>query len=412
MEPYHWFNLFLLLTMGVSLALALSSQALQNRFVASEPLVALAAGVVAGPFVLDIARLEELSGDPNSLLEQISRVTLAIAIVTAALRVGWRWVRGHLRELALILFVGLPAMWASSYLALELALGLSLLPMLLVAAIVTPTDPVLAQAVLTSEAAERNVPERLRRLISCESAANDGLALVLVMVPVLLIEGTGAAFAGELLYVVFWEVLAALVAGAAAGLLLGWILRGIGDRWATEAGLLTVSVLLALVTLAGARLINMDGLFGVFGAGIGLSAMIGQERQAQHADFSHAIARLFHLPLLVLLGAALPLAEWREIGWPLLLGVVLVLLFRRLPVLLLLAPLLRPVQGLPSAIFAGWFGPIGIAALFYATLAVERLGDHQAFVVVTAIVTGSVVAHGLSDTVGAKWLGRARGAHG
>lgn len=407
MALHHWLNLFLLIAAGTALGLALVSQALQNRFVASEPLFALAVGILAGPFGFDLARMEQLTGNPNGLLEQLARVTLSIAILTAALRVGWQWLRIRWRDMAVVLLVGLPLMWLSSFLILEAVLGLALLPALLIAAIVAPTDPVLAQAVVTSKVAERNVPEPLRQLISCESAANDGLALALVTVPLLLIEAAPVDLRHELLYLVLWEIIAAAVVGGAAGLGVGLIIKALGERWMTEAGLLTVSILMALATLAGVRLLGMDGLFGVFGAGIGLSAVIGRERQAQHADFSHTIARLFHLPLLVLLGAALPLDDWLQLGWPLALTVVLVLLLRRLPALLLLSPLLSAVTSWRSALFAGWFGPIGIAALFYATLAVERAGADQAFVIASAIITGSVVAHGLSDTLGARWLGRA-----
>ena len=38
--------------MATALGLALISKALSNRFIASEPIVAVAAGVIFGPFVL------------------------------------------------------------------------------------------------------------------------------------------------------------------------------------------------------------------------------------------------------------------------------------------------------------------------------------------------------------------------
>lgn len=47
---------------------------------------------------------------------------------------------------------------------------------LLVAAAVTPTDPILAQAVVGGPWAEQHVPAHLRHMLMCESGCNDGAA--------------------------------------------------------------------------------------------------------------------------------------------------------------------------------------------------------------------------------------------
>ena len=51
------------------------------------------------------------------------------------------------------------------------------------------------------------------------------------------------------------------------------------------------------------------------------------------------------------------------------------LVLRRPPVLLCLHPLLRcDMRGLDAA-FLGWFGPVGVAALYYGTFAARETGD-------------------------------------
>ena len=151
MDRIASFNLIVFLCMATVLGLALVSKALSNRFIGSEPIVAVAAGAIFGPHVLGLVNLAELTDHQPVLLEQLSRLTLAIAIITGTLRVGWPWVRRHLRDVAIILLIGLPLMWGLSVAALIATLPLPALTLVLLAAIATPTDPVLAQAIVTSE---------------------------------------------------------------------------------------------------------------------------------------------------------------------------------------------------------------------------------------------------------------------
>lgn len=53
---------------------------------------------------------------------------------------------------------------------------LSFISALVISACLTPTDPILASAIVGGKFAENNVPENIRFLLQAESAANDGLA--------------------------------------------------------------------------------------------------------------------------------------------------------------------------------------------------------------------------------------------
>jgi sodium/hydrogen antiporter len=46
----------------------------------------------------------------------------------------------------------------------------------------------------------------------------------------------------------------------------------------------------------------------------------------------------------------------------------------------------------------GWFGPIGVAALFYANLSVREAGVEEAWVIGSLIICASILVHGLSAT--------------
>ena len=70
-------------------------------------------------------------------------------------------------------------MWTSSGLLIWWFLEVPFQLPVLIGAIVTPTDPVIASSIVTGPFATQHVPQRIRRLLSFESGANDGLAFAL-----------------------------------------------------------------------------------------------------------------------------------------------------------------------------------------------------------------------------------------
>ena len=80
----------------------------------------------------------------------------------------------------------------------------------LIGAIVTPTDPVVASSIVAGGVAERNLPARLRHAISSESGFNDGLALPFVVLPVLVLtEPPGEVLGHWLTHTILLEIVGA-----------------------------------------------------------------------------------------------------------------------------------------------------------------------------------------------------------
>lgn len=108
----------------------------------------------------------------------------------------------------------------------------------------------------------------------------------------------------------------------------------------------------------------------------------------------------------MLLGLVLPWQEWLQLGWKGLLLASAVLLLRRLPAILLLNPLMTRLKSVPDVLFVGWFGPIGVAALYYIHLSLHHTGIKDVWVVGSLIIVASIVAHGISATPLSKLYGR------
>ena len=389
-------NIALLVVGSLVLLVGLFSEPIK-RSVLSAPLIALALGVMLGPAafgVLDPSRW----GRQEIILEEAARLTLAIALMGVALRLPDAYPLTRWRAMAVMLGLVMPLMWLASGLLTFLILGLPFWVALLIGAVITPTDPVLASTIVQGESAQENLPARLRNLLSGESGANDGLAYPLVFLPILLLQRPpGEALGHWVAYTLLWEVAAGVFMGALVGYGAGWILR-----WATHKGnigqpsYLAYTVALGLLVLGGAKLLGTDGILAVFAAGVAFSASASIDEESQEEHVQEAVNRFFILPIFVLLGMALPWDKWVELGWGGLTLIVAVLLLRRLPAVLALNPLIDQTRGLKDALFLGWFGPIGVAALYYASLAPREAGVEEVWVVGSLIITASVIAHGMS----------------
>ena len=64
-----------------------------------------------------------------------------------------------------------------------------------------------------------------------------------------------------------------------------------------------------------------------------------------------------------------------------------------------------------SAAFAGWFGPIGAAALFYAMMIQDETGSAALWPPISLAIGASVLAHGVSSTPLTRLFGRGRHEH-
>lgn len=409
MSPDIWASLFCIF--GLLTILGTTSGVVNERLWVSEPLTCVLAGIAIGPVGLGLLHLDA-GADPHSalFLQEAARITLAIAVTGAAMRLPADWLRENWRGLAIPLGPGMLLMWGVGSLVASVTLGLSWLPSLLLGAALAPTDPVLSAPILTGRLARNAVPEDLRHGLTAESGINDGLAMPLVLLPVLLLSGQdpGRAWIEWVLRVVIWEVGIALVVGGLAG----WVaLRCL--RWARScpeadsASLLSVTIVLALTVLSGVRLLGGDGVLGAFVAGAVLNVGHRENNVAlQQERFSEAIGRFFDLPIMILFGVALPWSAWTDLGWPVAAFAAGILLLRRMPAWMLLRPKMPWTPRKQDALFAGWFGPVGAAAVFYGLLIQQETELAIVWPAISLAVFASVVAHGVTGTPLTRLFGR------
>ena len=393
----------LLAAVGVLGVVVATMSAKMRSLPISEPLLGLVAGIVLGPQVIGVLTMPPLVAE-QSLLHEVSRVLLAISVMAVALRYPFGEIRRHVRPVLILLLLVLPVMAMVSAGLGWAILGMPLAAAALFGAAISPTDPVLSSSVVTGEAAERVLPARDRQLLSVESGSNDGLALPLVLVAITM---TGALTPGGALVESAWQVGGGVVLGVGIGWLGGRALR-LGARHGATASApaLFFTVVLALGILGAAGLLHVDGVLAVFVGGVAFNIGGTGRDRASEDSVDEAINRFAVLPLFVLFGAALPWQQWVELGWQGVALMLAVLLLRRIPIVLLMK---RPLKlRLPDALYLGWFGPVGVAALFYLTMEAERLGANgQVLAAGSLVLAGSTIAFGLTGVFGRELYRRA-----
>jgi NhaP-type Na+/H+ or K+/H+ antiporter len=361
------------------------------------PMAALLVGAAMGPQALDLLH-PGAWGEVDTIIEHGARLTIAIGLMAIALRLPPDYFLRHVRTLAIMLLFVMPAMALSAGLLVYALLGLPLLLALLVGALLCATDPIVSTSIVTGRVAERILPARLRNLLLGESGANDGLAFPLVWLPILLIAHEAQA-AGQqwLLHTLLWQVGGSVLLGALLGCVAGRLLVIAEKHHAIEVtSLLAYTIALTLLTLGVGELLHTNAILAVFVSGILFGRAVGERERGQEERVQEAINGFFTLPIFVLVGLTIPWQGWAELGWQGAALAALILLLRRLPAVLLAHGSAPAIRSTPDALFIGWFGPIGIAAIFYAMVATKHTGNPMLWHLTTLVVCASVLVHGMT----------------
>jgi len=274
----------------------------------------------------------------------------------------------------------------------HVVVGLDWIESFLLGAVLSPTDPVFASALVGND----KVPGRLRHLLNVESGVNDGLALPFVVVLVAVAQGSQDVHAAGL----GLELLIGIVLGVAVPF--GAIkLEQTRFFKASHAYEPLNAVAIGLLVLALSKAIDGNLLLAAFSAGITV-ATVGSAQRESFEEFGELAAELLKLAALLVLGALITPAFLREIsigGWIFALLTLVVARPAALAVSFVGAQL-----NLREQVAAMWFGPKGFASVVYGLLVLDSgISDSVLlFHVVAVTVTMSILLH---SSTAWSWLG-------
>jgi len=398
--------------------------------------VCLAFGALIGPWALDLVQLD--MRESRHWLERLTEVAVLFSLFNTGIKLRLALHRKAWH--AAYLLAG-PVMLASIVgvcLAAHYLLTLPWATSLLLGAMLSPTDPVLAGLVQVNNAQDF---DRVRFGLSGEAGLNDGTAFPFVIFALLVFGHTPGNFD----WVQGW-LLKDLVWGVPMGLLIGYGLgRGVGHlmiylRIKNSDSTTSPNDFLALALIAIAYVVAQGlGAFGflsVFAAGLGLrqaevvttqsdvpaehiaKPVLGHMESDPEAAiakgdddisdsqlaagvmmgdmlaFGSLVERAMEVLLITLLGATIALYwDWRAVG----LGLALFCVIRPVSVWVLVSGKLLNRR---QKALVGWFGIRGIGSLYYLCYALSHglpQDTAQTSISLTlSVVALSILLHGIS----------------
>ena len=272
----------------------------------------------------------------------------------------------------------------------------------LLGAVLTPTDPVVTSTVVTAQ----RVPARIRHTLNLESGLNDGLALPFVLF-FLILAGPGGDPGSEALELAGEAAFGALIGvglGLGGGRLHHLVPGAITHRY---EGIFAIGIGLAAFGLADVTFGN--GLVAAFVAAIALGAS-EHEITDRFADFSENVSTIFQVLTFFVFGAIIVATGYDRSILALAAFILFALLVAR-PVAVMGA-LAGTGLPRPHKLFIAGFGPKGVASMLFALLVLDGniASGETVFDVAAFVILASILAHGLTDTVGASWIERRMGA--
>ena len=379
---------------GALLAVAAGLSGLMNGTVLSISVLAVTAGIgfgLAGAFT---------PSPGDEVVVEVIELALILTLFADGLVVDRELLRRHWGSPTRAIVIAMPIT------LVLLALGAkALFPALswpeafLLGAVLSPTDPVVTSAIVASA----RVPEVVRHTLNVESGLNDGLAVPFVLFFLVLAEATTGA--GQEALTLLGEAGIGLVIGAALGLAGGWVLHRLPGGGMTHRyeGLYALGIGLAAFGLSDATIGN--GLVAAFVAGVTLG-LVEHELTEAFIGFNENFSAIFQVVTFFIFGALVVATGYEGEILPLLAFIVFTLAIAR-PAAVGLA-FLRSRLPLVQRGFIAWFGPKGVASMLFALFVLNSRADERTLVfdVAAFVILASILAHGLTDTVGAGWIER------
>ncbi len=389
------FNEALLLT-GALLTIAAALSGVMRGTVLSISVLSVGLGIglaEAGVVSVD-------AGDESVI--QLITLALVLTLFADGMFVERELLARHWSPVALALVLAMPITMALLAGAAKLLFPeLEWAEAFLLGAVLAPTDPVVTSTVVTST----KVPENVRHTLNLESGLNDGLALPFVLFFLVFAEPGGDA--GHEGLELLGEAGSGAVLGIAIGALGGRLHNrlpggGITPRY---EGMYAIGFGLAAYGLAEVTFGN--GLIAAFLAGIVL-ALAEHDVPDAFVEFAENVSAISQILTFFVFGALIVATGYDGEVWKLLVFVPFALLVAR-PAAVMLS-FLRERLPMAQKLFIAWFGPKGVASMLFALYVLNSEIEGGArtliFDVAAFTIVASIAAHGLTDTVGPRWVAR------
>ncbi|GAA2619859.1 cation:proton antiporter [Streptomyces tubercidicus] len=371
---------------GVALLIAVLLSGLAARTVLSTSLLFLVSGALVSDGFLGLIHIT-----PDSEIVSVTAdLALFAVLFTDGMHVSFPKLRENWKNPARALGLGMPLAFLGMALVTHYLVGLDWTTSFLVGAVLAPTDPVFASAIV----GRKEVPAKLRQLLNVESGINDGLALPLVLI-LIAAAGPTAGHADTSLATIGLE----LGLGLALGILLPVLVNGLVRfrLLGSEPKLQPLLPLAIGIILYGlCHLTHANPYLAAFSAGAVLTAA-SPEAKSAFEPLGEALAELAKFAALLVFGALLTPQLFGDLPLGGYAAVILAIVLIR-PASLLLS-LIGTRFARREKLVAAWFGPKGFASVVYGLLVLQSgiPQGHEAYTLIAICIATSIIAHSSTD---------------
>ncbi|MBG0740628.1 cation:proton antiporter [Paeniglutamicibacter antarcticus] len=378
----------LTLAFAVLLILGVLISERASRTVLSTAVLFLLGGFALGQGMLGVIPIQP--SDP--VVGVLAQLALFSVLFTDGMKVPLSGLRRAWRLPGRALLLGLPLTLLITALLAHFIAGLPWLQSFLLGAVLSPTDPVFAAAIV----GRKEVPGRLRHLLNVESGLNDGLALPIVLVLLALGDGMEVGIGG-----LAEEIGLGLLIGVLVPLIVIWLER-LPFLMATKGLQPLVAVSIGLLVLAICLVTGANLFLAAFSAGITV-ANAGPGFREEFEQFGELVSELLKLAAILVFGALItPTFLFSEISWTGWVFAVLAIVAAR--PLALLVSFLGTRLPAKEQLAAMWFGPKGFASVVYGLLVLQSgaARSDELFHLVGLVIVLSILAHSSTDVIVAR----------
>ena len=384
-------------------------------------------GIILGPNVLNVITPRHW-GMNDEILQEVTRIIVGVQCFAVGIELPKHYFRRHWSSVLYFLGPIMTFSWAITAFFAYFIFQTNLPTALIIGACLAPTDPVLAASVLSDSRFSQRVPKRLKDLLSAESACNDGISFPFLYIGVVALNfsSPGEAIKEWILITVLWQCVFGITTGLIIGNIANRLLRFSDQReYITKSSFVVFYLLLAILSVGVGSILGSDDFLVAFGAGVGFAHDGWFAKKTKELPFPTIIDLILNSTMFVFFGSIIP---WKIFlpshitpncgPWQLILFLILVLLFRRIPIVLAMKRLIPDVRTYREALFCGHFGPMGVGALFLAmeargelepgdgvpqgnpdlehALGNKEMAIYLVWPVICFVVLGSTFVHGLS----------------
>lgn len=364
----------------------------------------LSIGVILGPYGASVLVLDQAGS--AKFVEVVAELTVIISLFTVGLKLRVPLFEKEWIPPLIMASVSMILSIAGITLISHLVLGFSLGASILLGAVLSPTDPVLASVIQLRNPKDT---DQLRFALTAEGGINDGMAFPFVMLGIGLLGVDESWSLGHWIKIdLLWAIIGGILIGCAFGYLTSLIANFLQKekRRVYKEDFLTIGSI--LLSYGFALEVKTYGFLAVFFTALTIRQLELRKNYFKEnlpedvLSFNEQLERIFEFVSVVTVGS---LVSFNRFEWEfILIGLCFLFVIRPLAVALPLLPVkLRPKERFGTA----WFGVRGIGSIYYLYYAMNhgftnasatRILDITVWVIFLSVILHGVSARIFSDS--------------